>query len=125
MPKPRKIPTTRSRTTSSDHCKFCFAYMDPIGCDTKKDVRGGTWCGQCGEGRKALYGAWSAWEIKSLRDLVKKRYEVEPIDWSPPVRGAKPESRKQFLARHASHLYKLWLHDLYQTLDRVLEDRKR
>lgn len=115
MAKKRKSPDP------FDECLFCGTYMDPIGCDVKKGVNGGTWCGQCPEGRVALFGHWAEWEVEMLRDLVKEKYDEDPIDWNPKTK----EPKGNDALRHATHLRKLWMNDFYQTLDQVLKDRKK
>jgi hypothetical protein len=104
-----------------DHCKFCSNYMDPIGCDCKKAVNGGTWCGQCREGRDALFGAWDVHELASLKQVVQAEYDRDPINWDAraPI-AEKPEER---VKRLRAHWRRLWLSDLASNLTQVISER--
>src|SRR3989338_1886897 len=98
-----------------DTCDFCNRYVDPMGGDTSRvldDHR--YWCGQCREGRYALYGHMSDEEIRTQIAHYEKLLRENPI-W-PDL-----EDSDDF----KTHLKKIDAQDRIAHLKELLKERQQ
>lgn len=109
-----------------DICDYCGNFFDVSGSHEIEIARENHWCGECREGRDAIWGHIDTAQIKVMRDNYQLRYDVNPINWNelykPDSFGRSvqvPLSQDQIAAYRQQYENK----ELARILTQVLQDR--